>query len=255
MSLTIQEIERLHQTLDSQSLYALLEVATDASTDAIHKAYLEKAKLWHTDRLTKLQLSAAQTQQAEVIFRRMTEAKDILSEPKRRQTYDWECNQKAKGLPTDTQAIFEAESLFHRAEGLVRRGQAASALPLLQQATTLNQGEAEYWAYLGYALFLCHGSSQEAQAKAYLEKSRHLNANLDVTYEFLGRIEHAMHQASAKQHLEKAMALNPKNVHAIRELRLLQMRLVNAEAPPAGAAAASWQAKLNMLWKKMFKKK
>lgn len=218
------DIKALHQKLASISHYALLGVPKDAAADVIRKAYLEVAKRWHADRLVKAEIGDAARAQAEDIFRQAGEASRILLDAQERQSYDWVISRKDQGLPTDASAVVEAEGLFHRAEGLVRRGQAAQAEPMLRKAVALNKGEAEYWAYLGYAIFLLQGQNGRSEAKRALDEAVRLNAKLDVAYEFMGRMAHSLGEADAQAHLHKALALNPKNVSAQRELRLLNMR-------------------------------
>jgi curved DNA-binding protein CbpA len=236
MTELIDDIRKAFAAIDTANHYQLLRVAKDASTESIRLAYLELAKRWHADRLAKAGLPPAVLQQADALFRRANEAHRVLSDPAERQTYDWVLDRQEKGLPTDPNAVVEAEGLFHRAEGLVRRGQAAAAEPLLRKATQANRGEAEYWAYLGFATFSVRGAAGRDEAKKCFEEALRLKPDLDVTYEFMGRVAHGCGEAGAQAHLERALALNPKNVAAQRELRLLNMR-----APGRAASGAPKQ--------------
>lgn len=218
------DIKQLHAKLERFSHYDVLGVAKDASADAVRKAYLEVAKRWHADRLSKAGIGAQALEQAEDIFRRASEAQRILLDVEERKNYDWVASRKDQGLPTEASAVVEAEGLFHRAEGLMRRGQAAQAEPMLRKAVAVNRGEGEYWAYLGYAIFCLQGAAGRAEAKKCFDEALRFSPALDVTYEFMGRMAHSLGEADAQPHLQKALALNPKNVFAQRELRLLNMR-------------------------------
>jgi curved DNA-binding protein CbpA len=215
-----------------QDHYAFLGVARDAPVDVIRKAYFEQAKRWHADSLVGARLDDVSKGQAAELFRRADEAQRVLTSPEERKTYDWVLERQAQGLPTDPKVVMEAEGLFRRGETLVRRGQVAQAEPLLKQAITLNKGEAEYWAYHGFALYGAKGAEAVAEARAELQKCIAMNAKLDAPHEFLGRLAHSEGEhGAAKKHLLKAIELNPKNTHAERELRLLNMRQEQAGKP------------------------
>jgi curved DNA-binding protein CbpA len=218
------EISQLHAKLSRLTHYEVLGVAKDAAPEAVRRAYLELAKRWHADRLSQAGISPQGMAQAEDIFRRAGDANRILLDPEERKSYDWVSSRKDAGLPTEAATIVEAEGLFHRAEGLIRRGQAAQAEPMLRKAVAANRGEGEYWAYLGYAVFCVQGAAGRAEAKKCFDEALRLSPKLDVTYEFMGRVSHTLGEAEAQGHLQKALALNPKNVSAQRELRLLHMR-------------------------------
>lgn len=242
------EINQLHAKLERMTHYEILGIAKDAAPEAVRKAYLEVAKRWHADRLSKASINANAVAQAEDIFRRAGEANRILLDPEERKSYDWVATRKDQGLPTEASDVVEAEGLFHRAEGLVRRGQAVQAEPMLRKAVAVNRGEGEYWAYLGYAVFCVQGAAGRAEAKKCLDEALRLSPKLDVTYEFMGRMSHSLGEADAQEHLKKALALNPKNVSAQRELRLLNMRASGT----AGKAGSKSQPSLMAQLRKLF---
>ena len=220
-----REIRQAYQRLGEQNHYAVLGISSTANADQIKKSYFSLAKKYHSDRLGSLGVSADMIRQAEEIFRRIDEANQVLSDAEQRSSYDWVLARQEKGLPTDPKIILEAESIFRHAEGLLRRGQAAAAEPLLREAVQLNKGEAEFWACLGYAVYALNGSSSLQEAKENLNRALALNEKLDIAYEFLGRIDHVEgNKREAAEHLRQALSLNPNNNAANMELRLLQMR-------------------------------
>jgi len=241
----LADIEAKHASLPDQSHSDGLGVARDADVDTIRKAYLEAAKRWHSDSFAGVDLGPA-ARLVEGIFRRIGEAQRILGDPEQRKTYDFILDRHAKGLPTDPGAILEAEALFRRAEGLVRRGQAAAALAPLQRAVELNKGEPEFWVYLGFALYFAKGSGAVAEARGYIQQGLELKAGMDVAYEFLGRIARVEgNPDEAIRHLRRALELNPKNREVERELRLIAMR---------GGKSASEPRSLGELVKKLLKR-
>lgn len=211
--------------------YGFLGVARDAPQDVVRKAYFEQAKLWHSDRFANLTLDAETRRRGEELFRRAEEANRILSNAEDRKTYDWILARQALGLPTDPNVVLEAEGLFHKAEGLVRRGQAAAAEPLLRKAVEMNKGEAEFWAFLGFAIFSAKGAPGAEEALGCINKSLAMSATLDAAHEFLGRIAHIQGDIdAARQHFRTCIELNPKNRDAEREMRLLSLREEQAKA-------------------------
>ena len=228
----LQEIATAHAEMALQDHYAFLGVGRDAKVDDIRKAYFEHAKRWHTDRFAGVDLGDYR-EKAEALFRRADEAQKVLSDPQQRGDYDVALDRAKQGLPTDVGVVLEAEGLFRKAQIFVRRGQADAAEPLLAQAIAMNKGEAEFYAYHGYALFAAKGTSAAAEAITEIEKSLAMNPKLDSAYEFMGkitRVEGKLDQSV--KHLKRALELNPKNREAERELRFVQNQL--AKAPQGG---------------------
>lgn len=67
---------------ESKNLYERLGLTRDASIKAIKKAYRKVAMLWHPDK------NPDKYHEAQVMFRNVAEAHDVLSDPSRRRSYD-----------------------------------------------------------------------------------------------------------------------------------------------------------------------
>ncbi len=241
----MQDIETRHARLATESHYEVLGIAPTASVEEVKKAYFALAKKWHSDSFAGLQLGAVAAK-VEDIFRRVGEAHRVLADPGERKAYDFMMDRQSQGLPTEPAVILQAESNFRRAETLVRRGQAASALPLLEEAVKLNKGEAEFWVYLGFALYSAKGSAALEEAQAHIQKGLKLRDTLDVAQEFLGKIARVENQLdAAMKHFRRALEMNPKNKEAERELRLLSTRSTRGVPGPQS---------LGDLFKRMLKK-
>jgi curved DNA-binding protein CbpA len=228
----LQDIATAHAEMALQDHYAFLGVGRDAKADDIRKAYFEHAKRWHSDRFAGVDLGEHRDKAA-ALFRRADEAQKVLSDPQLRGDYDVALDRAKQGLPTDVNVVLEAESLFRKAQIFVRRGQADAAEPVLAKAIAMNKGEAEFYAYHGYALFAAKGASAAAEAVAEIDKALAMNPKLDSAYEFLGKIARVEGKLDlAVKHLKKALELNAKNREAERELRFVQNQL--AKAPQGG---------------------
>lgn len=219
------DAKKAHKALADKNHYQVLGVAADANADAIKKTYFERAREWHSDSFSGLKLPPETLSQIADIFGAVEDAYHVLADPNERKTYDYILDRRAKGLPTDPKVIMEAEGLFSKAQALVRKGEAAEAVSLLRKAVELNHGEAEFWAYLGFAVHSKEGRTALAEARDHLRKALELNERLAVAYELRGRIERVEGNLQAAQRdLKRALELNPKNVDAQREMRLLTMR-------------------------------
>lgn len=226
------EIQTFHKKLPSLNHYQLLGVTPEAQGDAVRAAYFKFAKQWHSDKFSSEMLGPDFVRMAEEIFQAGVEANRVLSNEEEKKNYDYVEQRKAEGLPTDVETIFQAEGLFKRGQTLIRRGKAAAAEAPLREAVSLNKGEAEFWAYFGFAVFAAHGSDKRKEALDAINKALSMNDKMDSAHEFLGRIARIEGRImDAEQELKKALQLNPKNEDAGRELRVLNMRAAKAEEP------------------------
>ena len=220
----IQDIQDAHAQLEDMNHYQVLGVSMRASPETVNGAFLEKAKLWHSDQYAGMDLGEAAKLLAD-LFTRAEQAHQVLMNEDERKNYDFILDRKSKGLPIDPKIILEAEGLFRRAQVLFRRGNIPAAEPLLREAVALNKGEPEFWAYLGYTIYVVHGRSGLKEALRALDTAEGGAPELDCVFEFQGRI--ARNEGDfvlARRKLLKAVELNPYNRDAERELRVINMR-------------------------------
>ena len=74
-------------SLENRDLYALLGVVRDADKKEIRDAYFELSKVFHPDAYFGKELGSFKTKM-EVVFKRLTEAYDVLGKNKKRAEYD-----------------------------------------------------------------------------------------------------------------------------------------------------------------------
>lgn len=233
------EIKSAHKAASKQNYYEVLGVAASATAEQVRKAYFEQAKRWHTDRFAGIPMGEY-AKYADELFHVVDEAQKTLCDPQKRSEYDFVLDRRSKGLPTDVGVILEAEAMFKRAQGMVRRGDAKLAEPLLRQAVELNKGEAEFWIYYGYAIYAARGKEAVVEARAKIKQGLEMKAQSDVAYEFLGKIARTENELDvARRHLDKALELNPKNAEAERELRFVTMRTSRAKQGGSGGGLLS----------------
>ena len=202
--------------------YEVLGVSASADGAAIQKAYLELARRWHTDRFSGLKLGSAQPK-LESVFSRVGEARTILANEGQRGEYDVYLDRKAKGLPTDVNAILRAEDLFLQAEKLVDARKGAEALAALEEAITLNHAEPEYYAYRGYARFLVEGDDGREAALDDLSRALEGKADMASAHYFIGMIAFAGGDLrGAMASMRKVLAAQPGHVKAQQQIRVIE---------------------------------
>jgi curved DNA-binding protein CbpA/CheY-like chemotaxis protein len=210
------------------SHYEMLGVQPGAGADEIKSAYFALAKKYHSDGYSGLELGSAR-RVAEELFRRVAEAHTVLTDARKRGDYDVLLERKAKGLPTDVGAILKAEGVFLRGEAQYRNGKFEEAEASFREAISLNHAEAEFYGYLGAALF--RGKGKAAEALEQVEKALKMDGRLPSALCFAGVIHEALGDpAKARKLLEQALELNPNHAEAQRELSRLRKK---TEARPA----------------------
>ena len=219
----VKEIQAIHPTLEMATHYEILDLMPNAAPADIGKAYLAKARKFHSDRFGGHDLGPAK-RMAEEIFMRMEEAYGVLNNVKEREGYDFILDRQAKGLPTDPRLFLRSRKCLPVLKMV--RLYAVAAAPIMAKVVEMNPGEPEFWAYHGWALFNAQTDRPSRQlAREAFEKARKENPDLAVIYEFLGRCARIEGDTtSAARYLKKCLNLDPDNADAERELRLLTMR-------------------------------
>ncbi len=225
------DIEENYARMRTQDFYERLGVEEMATPDQVRQAYFALAKRWHSDRFSGIPLGESQ-RTLEHLFGLVAEANATLSDAKKRADYDLVRAAQKQGQQTDVRAIVNAEEAFHHAEALIERGQFEAALPELTQALQLNPNEAEFQAAYGLAIFFA--KKDESAALEALSKALTLSDNSARVHEYFGRVHRALdHTHEARKHFLAALEINPKNIWAQRELRLMNMRATKASGPKA----------------------
>ncbi|MFN2549888.1 MAG: DUF4388 domain-containing protein [Myxococcales bacterium] len=158
----------------------------------------------------------------ERLFARINEAAQVIGDDKRRKEYEEELEGKKNSF--DVARIFAAEENFQRAEIMIKARKYQEGLDLIEKAISMNDQEAEFYAWRGYARFLL---AQDRKAiyeetagdcrKAIKMVDRCLPGHL-----FLGHMSKVVGDLKlAKKCYQKVLELEPKHVEAQRELRLM----------------------------------
>ena len=200
------EIADKRSRLGELDHYALLGVARGVAQAELKRAYLKSAKRFHPDALSRLGLEDLK-REANELFAAITRAHEVLSDPERRGEYDAGL---AGHVQVDADRVAQAESLYRRAELMMRAGQFAGALDLVQAAVNLWPEDSAYQGALGWCLYK-KSPPDEARAREHLEQATTLDPKDAVAHLRLGIVLKAMGDAAgAARATGRARQLDPK---------------------------------------------
>ena len=258
-------IERAAQ-ISGQDYFQMLGLERDATPEMVQKAFFVLAKVWHPDRLPPA-LSGVKEACGKV-FTHLTEARATLLDEDHKAQYMM-LLKDGGATPDDQakiQAILEAATEFQKAEILLKRNDSALAYELAKKAHALDPEQADYLAmvtWLEAQLPEWLGRDRTLEKIAVLDGCIKLNVNSERAYFWRGMLYKRIDDASrAVKDFKKAGELNPRNLDAMREVRLHNIRGGQpSRPPPAGGSSGARSSvkppppeKLGGLFGKLFKK-
>lgn len=236
-----EEASRVIGMMDRQNYFEMLGVKESADAKDVRSKYMSLAKKWHPDRLPPD--LADLRPWVEEIFHLFTVARDTLANDKSRIDYQKTVMQGG-GTPESERKLnvmVEAAINFQKVDVLVKRRRYDEALQICDEAMEVVRKEADYPAMKAWILLLKHGVDDEDIAneiRSLLKSTFKLNTDHVhghfVRAHFLKRM--GDHDKALK-HFKKVAKLDPKNLEAIREVRVATMRLSRgrSSAPPPAA--------------------
>lgn len=232
-----KEVIERSRVLETQNYYDMLGVARNAGTDAVRKEYFALAKRWHPDRIAGALLPIKPF--VERIFGYLTSAQDTLTDEKKRAEYLRNV-QDGGGTPEADRKlglILAAAMEHQKAEVLIRRRDFEGARVILEGALELNAEEADVLASLAWTLFHLPNESV-ARMLATAERALRIVPAHDRAHYARGMILRRMgNETEAMAAFRAAADANPKNIDAVREVRLADMRA--GQAPQAAKRSGS----------------
>jgi len=250
-----EEVSRVIGMMDRQNYFEMLGVKESADSDVIRSKYMALAKLWHPDRLPA-ELGQLRSW-VEEVFHLLTVANDTLGDPGKRGNYQKTVMQGG-GTPESERKLnvmVEAAINFQKVDILVKRRRFDEALEICDAAMAVVRKEADYPAMKAWILLLRDGVDEEVVADEIRGLLRttfslnpdHVHGHFTRAH-FLKRMgEHD----KAHKHFRKVAKLDPKNLEALREVRVGEMRKARGRSsapPPRG------DSKRPSLFGKFFKK-
>lgn len=213
--------------------FAVLGVEQNASAERIQQAFIEKAKVWHPDRVPDAELRPLVSK----VFARLELARSVLVDPQRRQRYIEELA-RPPGSTRDPSgvgfSIQEAVLEFKKGEALFKKNDLDGAEKHLRRAIGLAPKHAEAQVLLA---LVCAKptSTPDELAKLIADLDRIINnlTNPARAYFVRAQLKKRLGQNDAAlKDFTRAAELDPSNVDAAREVRLDKMRKEKAAAPP-----------------------
>jgi tetratricopeptide (TPR) repeat protein len=171
------EIVAKHETLGDTDHYELLGVERDAAADAVKRAYLQAAKTYHPDALARMGLDDETLEIANRVFGEIGKAHAVLSDLARRREYDMRLETDSTDI--DANLLARAETLYRKADVLIKAGNFKGALEFAAPAVDLWPEECAYQSALGWILYKKAPSEPEL-AREHLQTAARLDPDYGV---------------------------------------------------------------------------
>jgi tetratricopeptide (TPR) repeat protein len=256
-------IERAAQ-ISSQDYFQMLGLERNATAEQIQKAFFALAKVWHPDRLPPALVDVKDA--CSKVFTHLTEAQATLLDADRKAQY-MTLLRDGGATPDDQakiQGILEAATDFQKAEFLLKRNDTSAAYELAKKAYELDPEQADYLAMVTWLdaqkpEFI--GREKTIEKIGVLDRCIKMNKNSERAYFWRGMLWKRIDEsAKALKDFKKASELNPRNLDALREVRLHNIRGGQSKPPPGGGGGSRPGGKpaasegLGGLFGKLFKK-
>ncbi|MBX3272443.1 MAG: DnaJ domain-containing protein [Sandaracinaceae bacterium] len=239
------EVAERARKIENEDYFVMLGVPRDVSAAAVQKAYFAAVKKWHPDRVPPA--LAALRPAVERIFGYLTRAQETLGDETKRGPY-LQSVQAGGGTPeADRQLalIIQAAMEFRKVEVHLRRSEWDEALAILEEILEYADDEPDYHATRAWVLFQKHGGDAAMRQRVIegLERAIAIAPRHDKAHYWLGLVLKRENKTQlALSHFQLAAEANPKNLEAVREVRLASMR--KSEAPESKKSGSSERAGL-----------
>jgi curved DNA-binding protein CbpA len=218
--------------IENQNFFEMLDVKRNAKADEARTRFYQLAKQWHPDRLP--QELAPIREYVQIIFSYMSEAHATLGDEEQRIKYI-QTVRDGGGTPASDrlmQAILEMAMEYERVMVMSRKHEYADAIPVMNRILDVVKDEPDYYAMNAWLLMQHYGKREDAPLDAMMESvdralelyADHEKANMlkAQLYRRMGK------QGDALRYFKKVADINPKNIEAVREVRIATMRKENA---------------------------
>lgn len=236
MLVRIARAEARLEAMEDQSFFEMLNLPFGADAQFVHIAFLGLARTWHPDAAPAGALALREVHAK--IFAMLSEAEDSLRDPEARERYLADAR-AGLDTPRARRARAVVASGVTQAQASLRNGRFSEAEVLAREALAYDPGAREALLVLAQALVGGRPSGPYDEAVQALTKLTEADPPDDRAHYLLGTIARrkgAHNRALA--HFQKAWKLNPRNVEALRELRLAAFRKrTTGSASPSQALA------------------
>lgn len=206
-----------------KNYYQLLSVHPESTASAIRKAYYKFAQQHHPDR----QEGSKKDTLGSEDFARITQAFNVLKDPKRREEYDRQLNRelinnrnqavdgtaKSSNKPKGKAGI--ASESFDQGMSALDQHQYGRAFILFEAAAKNNSDIPDYWSFMGLANMKNRGKLSDSVAwarKAIAAQPFNLLFKFNIVEIYLS----AGAKSQAQHYLEEILKIDPENSRANR---------------------------------------
>jgi len=221
----VKKINDKYEQAKSGDLWHVLEVEHDASVDVVKRSFITLAKVYHPDRVSGAG-DEELSHRMDVIFRRINEAHQVLSDPGARTEYD---KKAAGGAEASEPRPQEAKVQFHKAQVFLKKKDFTKAAEAIRWAIDMDPKNGDYKAYDAWITFMRNEKDSMRDKKntlraALLELAKEYKESFH-TFRFLANVcKDLKDDEGYFKALKVAHAVNPKDVGVSRELRLFKIR-------------------------------
>jgi curved DNA-binding protein CbpA len=233
-----EDIKAKAKQIEGKNYFQYFGLEKQAGSDQVKTAYFGLAKNFHPDRFPK-DFTPEMKKEGEKLFSILSEGYNILLDSRRREEYLQKLELEEKGINQTPNQIMESEFEFQKGQILVKKGDLDGAIDLFKRAIAIYPEEAEYYISLGLTYFRKAAKSKNnallSTARIEIEKGLSRNQNADKGYLYLGHMAKFENNIEkAKQFYAKALEVNPRNLEASSELRLINSREGKDKKGPNG---------------------
>ena len=225
--------EKMEQ-IKQGDFFVVLEVGEELDVEAIRSSYLRLVKKFHPDSASSVNDEKLHKSHL-YISTKLREGFDVLTDPEKRQAHVT----KLRGGPTqeEEQAIvqkaLDAEMSFQKAGILARKRKWRETAALMKVVHETEPENGDYLALLKWAeVNLLPTGADLTEQEAALRQAVSMAPKSEKANYYLSQIlKRSGKDREARTYLEAAVVLNPHNIEAKRELRILSMRKEQPERP------------------------
>ncbi|MCB9646423.1 MAG: DnaJ domain-containing protein [Deltaproteobacteria bacterium] len=227
-----QTTEAEYQRLLRKDYFEVLGISQTSSDDEVRSRYTDLAKRYHPDKIRK-EAAPELLEARRKVFALVSEAADHLETEDARYKYAHDLETGAVGgqeALEKAQAILQSETLFKKAEILLRVRKYDEALQHINQAIALNPDDTEFKIlreYLGYLSAARRGEAllaAESAARAILALMKN-DANIASGYLYLGHLQNAQGKEDlAFKYFEKVLEYDEHHPEALSQVRVGRLR-------------------------------
>ncbi|MEZ4390444.1 MAG: DnaJ domain-containing protein [Polyangiales bacterium] len=233
--------------MEHWTYYEMLDLKPSATADEIRASYNRLAAQYHPDRAPVPEMKGLFTE----IFAHFNSAFAELSDPKKREHYD-ESIAGGGGTPAaqkQVQAIIETVQDTQRAELMVKRKDWVEAEKILRRIVEVIPDDISANLLLAQCLLQIAPQQNFKEIVVMLRKVIDNTENNDRAHYLMGMALKTNNDRRAPGLFRMALEMNPNNVDALREVRLLELRRDN-RVNKANSASAQFSALIKKFTKR-----